>query len=193
MKIIRISLLILITGVLLNAQTVHLGQQVFYSEVGGIILAADASLTANKLESDYVPFVLYMASNLGSATIPRENVVMVYEGNTYPMVPVKELRSKYNQDNRDYRQYNNFYMGVESLLLAHMGSFRFDWSSDFFPPRSSGLLATDEAGISGTIGFKTFAYFKNPGFKKGDQVVIRVFDKNKSDFYGEVAVILGEE
>ena len=108
-------------------------------------------------------------------------------------MPLKELRSKYSQDNRDFRQYNTFYIGVESLLLAHMGSFRFDWRSDFFPPRSSGLLATDEAGISGTIGFKTFAYFKNPGFKKGDQVVIRVFDKNNPDFYGEVGVILGEE
>ena len=44
--------------------------------------------------------------------------------------------------------------------------------------------------MSGFCSFVTKCYFKNPGFKKGDKLVIRVTAKNKPEFKGEVAVVL---
>ena len=44
--------------------------------------------------------------------------------------------------------------------------------------------------MSGFHGFMTKCYFKNPGFKKGDKVVIRVTAKNKPELTSEVAVVL---
>jgi len=44
--------------------------------------------------------------------------------------------------------------------------------------------------MTGFHGFVTKCYFKNPGFKKGDKIAIRVVAKNAPDVQGEVAVVL---
>lgn len=44
--------------------------------------------------------------------------------------------------------------------------------------------------MSDSIGFMTKLYFKNPGFKKGDQIVIAVKDKKNPNVTGSCAVIL---
>ena len=44
--------------------------------------------------------------------------------------------------------------------------------------------------MTGFKGFVTKCYFKNPGFKKADKLVIRVSAKNMPELTGEVAVIL---
>jgi hypothetical protein len=36
----------------------------------------------------------------------------------------------------------------------------------------------------------TKCYFKNPGFKAGDKILIRVASNNKPELTGEVAVVL---
>jgi len=44
--------------------------------------------------------------------------------------------------------------------------------------------------MAGTFGFKTKLYFKNPGFKTGDTLVIKVRDKKNPELVGAVAVVL---
>ena len=39
-------------------------------------------------------------------------------------------------------------------------------------------------------GFRTKVYFKNPGFKKGDKVTFRVWDKKDPKISGEIEVVL---
>ena len=42
------------------------------------------------------------------------------------------------------------------------------------------------------IGFKSFLYFKNPGFEKGDVIAIKFFDKTDAEIWGACAVQLGD-
>ena len=143
------------------------------------------------LDSPYVPFVLYMGADPSViANINRSDVTLVHDGRSYQMVGIKELRKEYDHDTRDYRMYSRF--SKENLALSRMRYYRFQTQYDFFPPRASNLRITDEASVSETIGFRTFAYFKNPGFKDGDTIVINVVDKEDSEIWGASAVLLEE-
>jgi len=69
--------------------------------------------------------------------------------------------------------------------------YRFPSQGDFFPHLTARTrISTDEGSISGFYSFVTKCYFKNPGFKKGDKLVIRVKAKDKPELKGEVAVVL---
>ena len=190
MKIVRFVLLLSMVGLLVMAQTQHLGQHVFINEEGAINLCVDAGLAVERLDSPYVPFVLYMGTDKGAATVTRENVFLIHNDTAYNLPELKVFRSEYKGDSADYRQYNQIYMGQESLVMTRLRDYRFEWAYDFFPPRASGRTVASQAGISNIIGFKTFAYFKNPGFKKGDQILIKVIDRKNENVFGACAVIL---
>jgi hypothetical protein len=191
MKTSTFTLFVLATGLLLSAQTIYVGQHVYYNGEGVVNIAADASMAVQRLDQNYVPFVLFMGTDeKGSVHIPRENVVLVYRDQEYYMPALKDFRKEYSYDNRDARQYRNFYAGIESLVATQMRYYTFNWQDEFFPSRSSGRLALDQASLTGSIGFTTFAYFKNPGLQFGDTVVIKVFDKDNPDIWGAVAVEL---
>lgn len=191
MKMIRLSLLIVVTGFILTAQTIHVGQHVYYNEEGAVNIAADASMAVQRLDQNYVPFVLYLGTDEQiSVHIPRENVVLVYKDQEYSMPALKDFRKEYSYDNRDAQQYSNFYQGIQSLVATHMRIYNFNLQDQFFPSRSSGSPAVNQASVTGSIGFASFVYFKNPGFQFGDTVVIKVFDKDDPDIWGAVAVEL---
>jgi hypothetical protein len=190
MKLIRLWMLMAVVCVMLAAQTTHLGQRVFYNDEGVINLAVDAGLAMERIDGDYVPFVLYMGTDKGAATVPRENVFLIHNDTTYTLPELKDFRSEYSGDRMDNRQYTTVFMGRESLIMTRFRDYRFDWEDDFFPARGSGRLAVSQAGISNIIGFKTFAYFKNPGFKQGDQILIKVIDNKNADIWGACAVKL---
>jgi hypothetical protein len=193
MKTFHLVVWILLAGVLLPAQTVHLGQHVFYNTEGPINLAVDAGLSMQRLESDYVPFVVYMGADQGvKADISRENVVFVYKDQDIRMPDIKVFRREYRSDNRDLRVYQNYYAGVESLVFTQMRTYRFQWEYDFFPARSTGRLVTDEGAVTSSLGFKSFLYIKNPGLKKDDVIVIKVFDKTNPKIWGACAVQLAD-
>jgi hypothetical protein len=64
-------------------------------------------------------------------------------------------------------------------------------SGDFFPVL--GRMAqsiTNKGSMAGVVGFRTTLYFKNPGFKTGDTLVIKVRDKKNPELVGAVAVEL---
>lgn len=194
MKATRLSGIFLIAAVLLSAQTVHLGQHVYFNDEGAIDIAADASLAVQRLDQNYVPFVLFMGMALDQkyvAAIPRENVVMIYKDQEYHLPLLSDFRKEYRRDGADAKLYERFFAGVESLVGSKLRYYKFRLQNQFFPSRSSGALATNEGSVSGTIGFVTFAYFKNPGFQIGDQVTIKVFDKKDPEIWGSVDIVLG--
>jgi hypothetical protein len=191
MKLFKIGLALGLLTLVLSAQTIDLGNHVFYNEEGSINLAVDANMAVRILDSPYVPFVLYMGADPHViANINRSDVTLVHDGRSYHMVDIKVLRKEYSQDTRDHRMYSRF--TKDNLALSRMRYYRFQIQYDFFPPRASNIRVTDEASVSETIGFRTFAYFKNPGFKDGDTVIINVVDKEDSEVWGASAVVLNQ-
>ena len=189
MKKLKGLLLIGSLAMLLPAQTIDLGSNVFFNNEGAINIAADAGIASRYLDSPYVMFVLYMGvDEKVAATIRRDDVILVYQDKEYKMPSIKELRANYNQDNRDQSVYDQ--LGKETLVLSEMRIYRFQWDYDFFPARNQNIRVTDEGDMRNIIGFKTKVYFKNPGFKKGDALVIKVKDKKDPEIWGAVAVIL---
>jgi hypothetical protein len=189
MKIVQLTVIVVALCLLATAQTQDLGQNVFYSDEGPINIALDATVASYHIDSPYVMFVLYMGTDKDmSALIDREDVIMIHNDVEYTMTSFDELRKEYDKDRRDY----NLYMQTQkqSLITSQMRFYTFQWNLDFFPARFERVTRADQGGISSTVGFRTKAYFKNPGFKSGDQVLIKVIDKKKPDMWGAVSAVL---
>jgi hypothetical protein len=170
------------------AQTVHEGQDVFFSDQGGIVMAADASVAVQKLDSPYIMVMLYMGMKnfQHSATVNRNDVVMVFKDQEYRMPSIKELGENYGGLLNDADLYR--INGKETLALSQMRQWKYKMGEDFFPLPSQ--LGIEEASMASDLGFRTRVYFKNPGFKRGDEIVIEVKDKKNPSLTGAVAVIL---
>ncbi len=168
---------------------IALGEYVFYNEDEKINVAADASLAVRRLEKPYVMFMLFMGADKNIiATVHRDDVVMIYKNQKYTMPTLKEMRENYNGEHNDLIMYLK--MGKEFIVLARMNNYRFHWLQDYFPSRRSSRTATDQGFVSDRTGFRAKVYFKNPGFQKGDTLVIKVKDKKNPDIWGEVNVKL---
>ncbi len=81
-------------------------------------------------------------------------------------------------------------LGKEPLALSDLRHFSFNRFNDFFPVQASGMLPAEQGFVSTNFGFKSKVYFKNPGFKSGDMIVIKVRDENNPDIWGSVVVEL---
>jgi hypothetical protein len=190
MKALKFALFcFLALSAIVFGQTDELGQHVFMSDQGEIVLTIDAALAVRKMDSPYVMFMAYMVVRGGqNVVVHRDDVTMTYNGKDYGMPSLKELRSGYNGAQGDERLYSR--MGKETLALSRLRNYGFPADQDFFPILGRGPLPTDHGSLTGTIGFRTKLYFKNPGFKDGDQIVISVRDKNDPELYGSCGVVL---
>jgi hypothetical protein len=189
MKIATGALFFLLLCVGILGQTVDLGQNVFYNDEGDIVMAAVASVAVRKLDSPYIMFMLYMATKEArSITVSRNDVVMIYKNKEYKMPTIKEFKANYKGEVNDMVLYRH--MGKDSLVLSRMRNWGYPTGVDFFPLPQEGVVTTDEGSMSGNVGFMTKVYFKNPGFKKGDELIIKVKDKENPDIYGSVAIVL---
>jgi hypothetical protein len=190
MKLFKTSIIALLAlATAASAQTISLGQNVFYNNEGAITLVIDAALAVRKLDSPYVMFVAYMVANANeSMQVKRQDVVMIYNDQEYKMPSLEEWRKEYKAASADLTQY--LALGKETLILSQMRNFRFQWDLDFFPVLGREPRPTDQGSFAGTIGFKTKLYFKNPGFKKGDQLVIKVTDSKNPELTGSCGVVL---
>ena len=173
------------------AQTEDLGLAQFASEDSPILMAVDASFAVRNLDKPYVLFVLFMGSRnrVQEITVGRENVAMVYQGQEYKMPSVKELRSSYRGQIRDYDFYRS--LGKEGIITSWVRFYQFPGGIEFFPlPTIDSPTASDYGSMSNYTGFVTPIYFKNPGFKKGDSFLLKVRDKDNPELTGEVTVVL---
>ncbi len=187
---LRAGLVCLFVLAMASAQTIDLGQNVFYNDEGDIIMAADAALAVRRLDSPYVMFMVYMvAKGNQSLSVNRDSVAMVYNGQEYKMASLKEIRENYRGELNDVNTYRR--LGKETLVLSRMRLYTFPADTDFFPVLGArGALPVDEGSMSGQIGFRTKFYFKNPGFKKGNELLLKVHDRKNLELVGSVAVIL---
>lgn len=192
MKILRVVPLILILCAAAYAQkTEDLGLGAFASERGPILLAVDAALVDFQINSPYVMFVLYMAakSQNQDIVVSRDTIAMVYGGQEYKMAPFRELRQNYKGEIHDIDFYRH--LGKEGIIASWIRFYNFPRDADFFPPLTMAAgLAVDEGSMYGFTGFRTKAYFKNPGFKKGDKVTFKVWDKKDPKIAGQVEVVI---
>jgi hypothetical protein len=171
-------------------QTEKLGENVYYNGEGIINLAVDATVAVYDLDKAYVPFLLFMGTDAKSkAKIHRDGVSLLFNKNLYHMPDIREFRKNYKGESRDMKIYAQF--GKTNLVSPKMHHLRFQKEYDFFPQRTESTLLIDETEITGLIGFATWIYFANPGFKVGDSVVIKVVDKENQDIWGSVSFELG--
>jgi hypothetical protein len=192
MKIIRLALIVLFAFGAAYTQTVDLGQNVFFNNESPIVVCIDAGVAVRKMDSPFVMFMVYMgAKENGSYSVHRDDVVMVYKGQEYKMPSVEEWRKEYNSSNADNELYTR--LGKEALAQSEMRFWSYPWDYDFFPVLGKGPLPSDQISMSGTLGARTKLYFRNPGFQKGDQLVIKVKDHKKPDVIGYCAVVLGSQ
>jgi hypothetical protein len=191
MKTIRVLLALLVLGTAASAQTQDLGLGAFANEKGGIKLAVDAALVNQDINSPYVMFVVYMAAGKENqdVVVGREGVVLLYNGKEYKMPSVSELRKNYRGEIRDVTFYRH--LGKEGIIASWMRLYDFPQRADFFPPLTlNSPVKADQGSMLNFVGFRTKCYFKNPGLKKGDKLVIQVTAKNKPDLSGQVDVVL---
>ena len=191
MKILKCTLAILLAFSTGFAQTEKLGIGSFANEKGPIMMAVDAGLAIKQLDRPYLMFVLFMAAkqNNQAVTVSRDDVVLVYNGQEFNLPTVKEFRRNYAGQLRDLDFYQH--LGKEGIISSWTRVYSFPTKEDFFPLNTlGGSLAIDEGNMYNFVGFNTLLYFKNPGFKRGDTITIRVKDKKDATLTGEVDVIL---
>jgi hypothetical protein len=191
MKSFKMVFALLVLSAAVFAQTKDLGLGAFANHKDPIMLVVDAGVASRNLGSPYVLFVVYMASKdqKQDIAVNRKGVTLVYNGQEYQMPPLKELRKNYGAEIRDIDLLRH--LGKEGIASSWVRFYKFPNEGDFFPPLTvRARIKTDEGSISGFYSFMTKCYFKNPGFKKGDKLVIRVTAKNKPELKGEVVVVL---
>jgi hypothetical protein len=169
------------------AQTQDLGQGIFYSDQGTIVMAVDAVVADMKLSKPYLMFVAYMGT-MGNEniTISRDDVTLIYNGTEFKMPSIQDLNKNYSGQLNDWELDRR--TGKESLVLSRMRYWSYQTGSDFFGLQSRGILGVAEGSLASTLGFKSRLYFKNPGFKKGDEIVIVVRDHKDPKLNGSCAV-----
>ncbi len=173
----------------LSAKNEYIGQNAYHNDGGQINIAADAVLVIRDLKSPYTPFYLFFGADKDvEATISRDSVILVHNGQEHKMPSLAELRSNYNRDNRDLGTYLR--MGKQALITSKLRGYDFQENVDFFPGRTESMIHTQEGSISSNIGFFTRVYFKNPGFEEGDIITIKVSDKDDPSISGSIEIIL---
>jgi hypothetical protein len=192
MKIFKSILCVLLLSVAVAyPQTKDLGMGAFENEHGPILLAVDAALVDFQMNSPYVMFVMYMAAKNQNQDIvvSRDTITMVYNGKEYKMPTLKELRDNYKGEIHDIDFYRH--LGKEGIIATWARLYNFPQRADFFPPLTmrSGV-AVDEGSMYSFTGFRTKVYFKNPGFKKGDKVTFKVWDKKDPNIISTIDVVL---
>ena len=189
MKLLRLAFLTSIIFGLASTQTLDIGQHVFFNNEGDIVVCIDAGVAVRKMDKPFVMFMAYMgAKGNGNFSVHRDDVVMVYKGQEYKMPSLEEWRKEYNGATNDIEIYRR--MGKESLIFSQMRFWSYPWDYDFFPVLGGGPLPSDQVSMSGTLGARTKLYFRNPGFQKGDEFVIKVMDHKNPEVIGLCAVLL---
>jgi hypothetical protein len=189
MKIARFVFLLLVIFAVAYPGTENLGMGAFSNTDGAILMTVDAALVNRTLDNPYVMFVLYVGAKDRPITISRDGVVMVYKGQEYALPSVKEVRENYSGGIRDLEFYGR--LGKEGVVASWVRLYEFPNRANFFPPLSQNSeLAVDTGSAVNDKGFHTPLYFKNPGFAKGDTLIIRVRDVKNPELTGECEVVL---
>jgi hypothetical protein len=191
MKLVKTVLAVLVIVAAAYAQTEDLGMGAFANDKSDILLAVDANMAMTALDKPYVLFVVFMAakSQNQNIVVSRDGVVMVWNGQEYRMPSLEEFRQNYKGDVWDVTRYRT--LAKEGIISSWIRLYDFPASGDFFPSlQNRSQVVTEEGSMYSNMGFWSKCYFKNPGLKKGDTVILRVTAKNKPELKGEVTIKL---
>ncbi len=189
MRITRCLMACFMVAGLAYADTENLGMGAFANTDGEILVAVDAALVNRNLDNPYVMFVLFAAAKDRPITVSRDDVVMVHNGREYSLPSVRELRRDYGGVLRDLEFYRR--LGKEGLIASWVRLYEFPEQTNFFPPLGLGSeLAVERISAYSMVGFETALYFKNPGFSKGDRILIKIRDHKNPAVKGECEIIL---
>jgi hypothetical protein len=186
-----VLLVLLLCAATALPQTKDLGMGAFENDHGAILLVVDAALADLQMNSPYVMFVMYMAAKNQSQDIvvSRDTITMMYNGKEYKMPSLKELRDNYKGEIHDVDFYRH--LGKEGIIASWARLYNFPQRADFFPPLTMrSTVAVDEGSMYSYTGFRTKIYFKNPGFKKGDKVTFKVWDKKDPNIASTVDAVI---
>jgi hypothetical protein len=171
-------------------QTEDLGLGAYSNQKGPILMAVDAGLAATQLDNPYVLFILYMgaAKQDQSIVVSRNDVTLVWHDQEFKMPDLMEFKQSYKGEIHDIVFYRP--LPKAGIISSWIRLYKFIDDGDFFPALTAkAKLPKNEASLYGDIAFRTKCYFKNPGFRKGDQVLIKVRDKKDASITGEVGVV----
>lgn len=190
MKFLRCALLILFVCAAAYPQTTQLGEGMYFSDAGDIIIGVDVTVAVRRIESPYVMFMAFMvAKDDKSLTVHREDVTMIYKGQEYHLPALKEIEKAYKGEKEDAGLYRQ--LGKELLLFDKLRYYKFPYQSEFYPTPGFGpAVWVDEGSLVALMGFKTKFYFKNPGFQKGDEVTFKAFDRKHPESKAEITIVL---
>jgi hypothetical protein len=190
MKILRCALLVLAVCAAAYPQTQNLGDNMYFSDAGAVVLGVDATVAVRKLNSPYVMFMAFVAAKDDkSFTIDRNDVVLIYKGQEYHMPTLQEIEKSYKGEKEDAGLYGRF--GMELLLFGKLRYYKFPYENEFYPTPGFGPTSwVNNAEVTALVGFKTKLYFKNPGLQKGDEVTIKVVDHKNPESVGQVTLVL---
>ena len=191
MKLIKTAWMVLVLVAAAYPQTEDLGMSAFANEKGAIKVAVDASLVDLNIDKPYVMFGVYMAAGKQNQNlvVARDGVVMIYKGQEYKMPSIGEFRKNYGGEIHDVNLYRH--LGKEGIISSWMRFYDFPLQGEFFPPLTlDSQLPREEGSMYNFTGFQTKCYFKNPGLKKGDTLVLKVTAKNKPALTGDVTITL---
>jgi len=188
MKKILILIIILITANFGFTQTRNLGMKSFINTDGEIKIAVKAFVSTKYLaEKAYLPFAIFVGcKSKVRATIERNDVVMVFKGKEYYMPTIKDFRKEYKDDRADLKYLT---LTPQNIFPSEMGIYTYQKDVTFFPPRGAKkLFFTNKASINFRTGLASIVYFKNPGVKVGDEVIIKVSDHEDKTITGEITI-----
>lgn len=192
MRVFKSVLLVLILcAAVAFPQTKDLGMGAYENDHGPILLVVDAALADLQMNSPYVMFVMYMAAKNQSQDIvvSRDTITMTVNGKEYKMPSIKELRDNYKGEIHDVDFYRH--LGKEGIIASWARLYNFPQRADFFPPLTMrSTVAVDEGSMYSYTGFRTKIYFKNPGFKKGDRLTFKVWDKKDPNIASTVDAVI---
>ncbi len=194
MKNLKVALLAsaaLVFAIAAYPQTKDLGMGAFANEKGPILMAVDAALVDQNIQSPYPMFMLFMGAKdtNASITVAAKDVVMVYKGQEYHMPSYADLGEAYGGKIRDLGFYRR--LGKEGIIASWVRFYKFPEKANFFPPLTlRSTLAISEGYLTLFNGFMTPIYFKNPGLAKGDKLTIKVRDVKNPAVTGECEVVL---
>lgn len=186
-----VLLVLLLCAAVALPQTKDLGMGAYENDHGPILLVVDAALADLQMNSPYVMFVMYMAAKNQSQDIvvSRDTITMTVNGKEYKMPSIKELRDNYKGEIHDVDFYRH--LGKEGIIASWARLYNFPQRADFFPPLTMrSTVAVDEGSMYSYTGFRTKIYFKNPGFKKGDKVTFKVWDKKDPNIASTVDAVI---
>ncbi len=187
MKKLLIVLTVLTVVFNVSAKTKQVAKHTFVNKDATIKVGVDTTLAVRNLDKPVIPLKLFVACQKNaSAHLDRNSFILVYKGKEYKMPAFTYVKKAYKSDIKDRRVFSL----ADSHIYAAMDSKHSFKTVQFFPNRQYRGLIENAAYVNFKTGMDSILFFENPGFKKGDTIILKVVDKTNKQIQGSVRLTL---